>query len=246
VKRLLWNCDQVFDVLTRGPFPTGEPEDESVEHHLRACYECRRLAEALRPAVALLHEAVAADQAIDLPEYQGSLPDTGGERRRLSMAQLATHANQSPPAFRLASNQQVERRQPQAVSAVRFIAASLLIASLGLLFGGTLISPRGLDRLARWPAVLLPAPANPTFSEPAPDVEGLVTLASLKLPTTCLPQSHRPISAQHAAEIMAAVANGSLEGLRCCTECHRAGLSQPKAAQLVAINQQNCQACHRG
>jgi hypothetical protein len=31
--KLLMNCDQVFDVLTRGPFPTGEPSDEPVEHH---------------------------------------------------------------------------------------------------------------------------------------------------------------------------------------------------------------------
>jgi hypothetical protein len=73
-----------------------------------------------------------------------------------------------------------------------------------------------------------------------------LTLASLKLPVACLPLSHRPISVEQSAEIAAAIANGSLEGLRCCTECHRAGLAQPKAAQLVAVAQQNCQACHRG
>ena len=67
MKKLLLNCDQVFDVLTRGPFPTGSPDDEGVEHHLRACHDCRQLAEALRPAVSLLHEAVAADEALDLP-----------------------------------------------------------------------------------------------------------------------------------------------------------------------------------
>ena len=72
--KLLVNCDQVFDVLTRGPFPTGEASDEAVEQHLRACHDCRRLAEALRPAVALMHEAVSGDQALSLPEYQGSLP----------------------------------------------------------------------------------------------------------------------------------------------------------------------------
>ena len=74
MKRLLLNCDQVFEVLTRGPFPTGEPQDEAVERHLRACHECRQLAEALRPAVALLHEAVSSEEAEQLPEYQGSLP----------------------------------------------------------------------------------------------------------------------------------------------------------------------------
>ena len=74
MKQLLVSCDQVFDVLTRGPFPTGAASDEGVEQHLRACHECRQLAEALRPAVALMHEAVSAEQAIDLPGYQGSLP----------------------------------------------------------------------------------------------------------------------------------------------------------------------------
>src|SRR5439155_14848244 len=90
VKKTLLNCDQVFDVLTRGPFPTGEPEDDAVERHLRACHECRQLAEALRPAVALLHEAIATDEATALPEYQGALPWKRPERRRrLSIARLA-------------------------------------------------------------------------------------------------------------------------------------------------------------
>ena len=44
------DCDQVFMILTRGPFPTGEPWDEQVEAHLESCSECWRLAEALRPA----------------------------------------------------------------------------------------------------------------------------------------------------------------------------------------------------
>src|SRR5688572_25998475 len=73
--KLLVNCDQVFEVLTRGPFPTGEQTDEAVELHLAACHECRQMAEALRPAVALLHEAVSKEEALELPGYQGSLPE---------------------------------------------------------------------------------------------------------------------------------------------------------------------------
>src|SRR5262245_36461260 len=45
------DCDQVFMILTRGPFPTGEAWDEDVEAHLETCGECWRLAEALRPAL---------------------------------------------------------------------------------------------------------------------------------------------------------------------------------------------------
>jgi len=89
VKCLLLNCDQVFEVLTRGPFPTGEPQDEAVERHLRACHECRQLAEALRPAVALMHEAVSSEEAEQLPEYQGSLPwQRRSGRRKLLIARL--------------------------------------------------------------------------------------------------------------------------------------------------------------
>jgi hypothetical protein len=246
LKRLLFNCDQVFDVLTRGPFPTGEPEDESVEHHLRACHDCRRLAEALRPAVALMHEAVAADQALDLPEYQGSLPMKRPQQRRLSIARLTIAPPVTQPATSLAPRSRGEPRQPQALSAIRLIAASLFIAALGLLFGG-MLSPNGPQRLSVVRQNWLSTPtATFNAADASPDEKGLLTLASLKLPLACVPLSHRPISHEHAAQIAAALANGSLEGLRCCTECHHAGLTQPKAAQLMATNQQNCQACHRG
>jgi hypothetical protein len=79
-----------------------------------------------------------------------------------------------------------------------------------------------------------------------PDGEGLLKLASLKLPTHCLPLSHRALSADHAGQIAAALASGSLDALHCCTECHRAGLAQPANPRLIAAVQQNCQACHRG
>lgn len=67
------NCDQVFDVLTRGPFPTGDPSDHEVERHLDRCYECARLAEALRPALDLIHESIPTEESRDLPGYWGEL-----------------------------------------------------------------------------------------------------------------------------------------------------------------------------
>src|SRR5688500_3081731 len=73
MRKLLMNCDQVFDVLTRGPVPTGAEGDGAVARHLRACDECRQLAEALQPAVEVLHESIARDEAANLPEYQGAL-----------------------------------------------------------------------------------------------------------------------------------------------------------------------------
>ncbi len=65
------DCDRVFDVLTRGPFPTGAADDAEVELHLARCPECSRLAAALRPAIELFEEAVGPDEGRDLPSYWG-------------------------------------------------------------------------------------------------------------------------------------------------------------------------------
>ena len=65
------DCDRVFMILTRGPFPTGEAWDEEVEAHLETCAECWRLAEALRPALEVFQEAVPPAEGRDLPGYWG-------------------------------------------------------------------------------------------------------------------------------------------------------------------------------
>ncbi|HVX62482.1 MAG TPA: hypothetical protein VHC19_17830 [Pirellulales bacterium] len=64
-------CDEVFDILTRGPFPTGAPSDGIVELHLAQCESCRQLAEALRPALELFQEAVTPEESRTLPSYWG-------------------------------------------------------------------------------------------------------------------------------------------------------------------------------
>jgi hypothetical protein len=69
------DCDAVFEILTQAPFPTGDPADRDVESHLRVCHECRGLAEALRPAVGLLHESLADESR--LPRYDGELVRQG-------------------------------------------------------------------------------------------------------------------------------------------------------------------------
>jgi hypothetical protein len=236
VKRLLLNCDQVFDVLTRGPFPTGSPDDEGVEHHLRACHDCRRLAEALRPAVSLLHEAVAADEALDLPEYQGSLPHAPPWRRRIAPAK-AGKASRARPANRYA----------QSVNVLRLIAASVLVAALSLLVYGLTMSSRNDGTLLRVRdgLTLLPRAAA-QLPDGTPDERGLIRLASLQLPATCFPEKHRLFADGDSGQLASALASGSLEALRCCTECHRAGMAQRKHGQVAAIAMESCQACHRG
>src|SRR5881275_1319233 len=69
--RQAMDCDQVFMILTRGPFPTGEAWDEQVEAHLETCADCWRLAEALRPALELFQEAIPPSESRELPGYWG-------------------------------------------------------------------------------------------------------------------------------------------------------------------------------
>jgi hypothetical protein len=231
VKKLLLSCDQVFDVLTRGPFPTGSPDDEGVEHHLRACHDCRQLAEALRPAVSLLHESVAADEALDLPEYQGSLPQVAPWKLRAAQVASAHRAPARPqPADRFA----------QSVNALRLLAASVLVAALSLLAYGVTMSSRtdGPLLAARHSAVHLP--------DGLPDEPGLIRLATLRLPVACFPEQHQLLADDDASQLAAALASGSLEALRCCTECHRAGAAQPQRGQIAAVALESCRACHRG
>ncbi len=234
MKNVLLNCDQVFDVLTRGPFPSGEPSDEGVEHHLQACHECRRLAEALRPAVALLHEAVDRDQATGLPEYQGSLPprhdaDPAPRPLSLGMRQVARRPH-SGHAF------------DRAVSAVRVIAASLLLAALGVLTYSFAVAPAGANRAAGLGGLL----GDRDEAAHLPDGPGLLTLASLKLPARCLPTGYQTLSPEQAAALAAAMAMGTEEALRCCTECHAAERSHTASPLLVAAVARSCTACHRG
>lgn len=71
--KAVFTCDDVFEILTREPFPSGAADDEIAERHLAVCHECRQLAEAFRPAVGLFHEALTCESNEDLPSYRGRL-----------------------------------------------------------------------------------------------------------------------------------------------------------------------------
>ena len=85
------DCDQVFMILTRGPFPTGEPWDEEVESHLERCADCWRLAEALRPALEIFQEAVPPSEGQRLA---GLIPGA----RLLTLPGLGHLAHEEQPA----------------------------------------------------------------------------------------------------------------------------------------------------
>jgi hypothetical protein len=90
------DCDQVFMILTRGPFPTGESTDEHVEDHLETCGDCWRLAEALRPAQEVFQEAVPPYEGRDLPGYWGDARPASVSASRITgtAARIATSKGQ--------------------------------------------------------------------------------------------------------------------------------------------------------
>ena len=96
------DCDQVFMILTRGPFPTGDAWDEEVEAHLETCGDCWRLAEALRPALEVFQEAVPPAEGRDLPGYWGDA--------RPASAVVAELTSTTPRTALAASVRQISRR----------------------------------------------------------------------------------------------------------------------------------------
>jgi hypothetical protein len=64
-------CDDVFEILTSGPFPSGSSSDEAVERHLCVCHECRSFAEAMRPIASIATES-------ELPTYKGRILESPG------------------------------------------------------------------------------------------------------------------------------------------------------------------------
>jgi hypothetical protein len=94
------NCDDVFAILTRGPFPTGSRIDGAVESHLRTCADCQRLAEALRPNSGLIQESIGIDESRVLPGYWGgSLPLSGDIA--VSVDERSIQARRFPRASRM-------------------------------------------------------------------------------------------------------------------------------------------------
>ncbi len=67
------DCNQVFMVLTRAPFPTGGSVDAPVERHLLSCESCRQIAEAFRPCESQSHERLTIAQRRHLPRYRSEV-----------------------------------------------------------------------------------------------------------------------------------------------------------------------------
>lgn len=229
------NCDQVFDVLTRGPFPTGTACDAPVEAHLRVCPECRRLAEALRPALELFQEAIGPEESRDLPGYWCAV---GTERTQ----PLVSYARELEP-------KRAEPRPVQPASTVRvFSALSAWGLAAALALGVTL----GSLTSARWSfdgVSALPPRDEGGVIVRAANEEGKPRFTQAEhmllagLPAACY--RHQPGDApRYTVAKQQVLRNADLSNLDCCTECHNANSDSVSSYATLSVSQ-SCQICHK-
>lgn len=225
------HCDEVFDILTRGPFPTGAPSDGIVEAHLHHCDACRQLAEALRPAIELLQESIAPEESDTLPRYGGAVPSrsswTDGHRSPLGTQQLVRR-----PVARVASTLRLTTEAWPWRSAARFVAA----ACVGLALAGLLrqvVSPREPRRTG---------PESPIAMAPSwrLPVTGRQWAAELGLNPRC----RENVAGYTVAAVTAGESAGEAFDLTCCLGCHHARRDHALPAGRVNRFILACQACH--
>jgi len=247
------NCDYVFDILTRGPFPAGRADDTAVERHLAACHGCRELAEALRPAVAILHEAVSGEEGDSLPGYRGALSERPANRDLWASVAEAARTNDEhpiePPTTRggaksVRDGDLASGWKPFASYVAAALAGVLLAVAIGIAGGPWNREPPSLPASGGASAAVVGARYQL-------DAEGLRMLVALNLPEVCFPRNataedgaqHRASSGETSADGMGAALEG--QGILCCTECHYAGNADRPPPEAVAIVQQHCHACHQ-
>lgn len=242
------DCDQVFMVLTRGPFPSGDADDQAVEEHLLDCESCRRVALALQPAIELFEEATSLDEKDELPTYWGRL------------------ISANPTEYLEDDSSEIELTfQPRRSAATRF----------GRVPSSNRSRPERGDTRSRWPmagAFLIgiifcltalewmtgsldaKAPLQPLPSDNSP-----VSIRSLPARTASMPsmagllvcpREERPVDADKVEPVddslpkAKGAATAESQAAACCTECHKAG--DPSDLNKAAITQvvMACQGCH--
>ena len=229
------NCDQVFDVLTRGPFPTGTPCDTPVEAHLRVCPECHRLAEALRPALELFQEAIGPEESRDLPGYWCEV----AADRTQPLVSYATDP-QPPRALARRWTRTSLGKNVSALSAWRLAAA----LALGVTLGSLLSARWRFDGFSAAPPVDRVAAAVPLSPQ---DYQSRLTLAEQKmlagLPAACFGHQSGP-APRYSVSSAQVLASADLSNLNCCSECHNSNSDSVSSHATVTVSQ-SCQICHK-
>ena len=196
-------CDEVFDHLTRAPFPSGEATDRCVDEHLRVCHECRQMAEALRPATDLFQEVMSDDQRRRLPAYRGQLIATMTRGSNAATVESSTteFTAWNPVAMGRASRHQQWYFLPALALALLLMAA--ILQGPGS-FGNSSNSI---------PVAGATHEANQTMT---------CMMAGFALPTDCLPRSlvgpPHPTSDKPATQPA-----GAIQPMSACLNCHGIG-----------------------
>jgi hypothetical protein len=222
----------VYDILTRGPFPSGDVTDVAVEIHLAHCLECRRLAEALRP-LDDAREVLSAEDA-RLPGYRGDHPEwtshaetavmpAGRQRRRTAFV---------PPPLRALSAKRV----------ARFVTVLVMGAAIGVF-----CSAVGSSNSSRERAGIAVA----SFAGRSGDgwTEARVQarlIYGLDLPRACSRLDMTLFSPLSADERSPAQLTGSPPSFvnQCCTQCHVADGPTQVGPSRRGILIESCTICH--
>jgi len=226
------NCDQVFDILTRGPFPTGTACDSGVEAHLAKCDECHRLAEALRPALELFQEAVDPEESRDLPGYWCALAT---DRK----PPVLSYTRETEP-WRVPARPSVAagRGGISAITAWRMAAMLALGVTLGSLAASRIAPDNGAK---------VPPHKDASIGAPAGDDTPSPTSARSEwavLPAACL--GHLPGNGpRYTVRQDRLLATADLSQVNCCSECHNAASDKVPSAATARVAQ-HCQVCHTG
>jgi len=235
------NCDQVFQILTRGPFPSGEPTDRAVERHLASCPGCYQLAEALRPAIELFQEAIHSEEGRDLPGYWGELIDPPFAER----GPLAQVVRLPALLQRRFDRGRIWIARRAGNSGPRVAAAVLIGAVLGIVLwkagiGDDSAPARQSASTARQPEMT----SRDSLAEPwqPPLVVEAALPAGQLAPACWLALRGEPAADPNGATSV--LGSAAFSRLQCCTDCHNrgSGVSAPHATAAVA---RSCAQCHK-
>jgi hypothetical protein len=224
-------CDDVFDLLTLQHGAGDSQRREAVERHLKNCRSCRRLADALEPAVELFRECAASDDRSAAALLPGPWSEAEASSRAAGIASL-------PEPHRAAS---------RGDWSVLSTAGPSSTPWMWQLFGGDLMRLAAALLVGLTLGALVWGPSNEpaaTTAGPGPSAPR-VTLAALRLTAECVPAEHRAASADSGPRLRPAselVAANQLGSLVCCTLCHASGMATSKSATLEVVR--SCQACH--
>ncbi|HET6883418.1 MAG TPA: hypothetical protein VFI31_24925 [Pirellulales bacterium] len=225
------HCDEVFDILTRGPFPTGAASDGIVEAHLNHCDACRQLAEALRPAIELLQEAIAPEECDGLPRYGGAAAARSVWSDHAASGVNTKQLVARPVVARVAAS---IRRQTVAWpwrSAAKFAAAACIGLALAGMLRQMVLSRDALGRAA--------SPPTAVAASWRAGLDGRQWAARQGLTESCR-QWVEGFSVVTAPD---QTADKALQ-FTCCARCHAANSHHRLPAGRVSGFVLACQACH--